>query len=59
MSDIKYPDIEFLETDTETIISSMIALYEEMQRAAGRDNYKVRPGSPEWVFISWMAAIIV
>ena len=59
MSDIKYPDIEFLETDTETIISSMIALYEEMQRAAGRDNYKVRPGSPERVFISWMAAIIV
>jgi len=59
LSDIKYPDIEFLETDTETIISSMIALYEEMQRAAGRDNYKVRPGSPERVFISWMAAIIV
>lgn len=59
MGDIKYPDIEFLETDTETIISSMIALYEEMQRAAGRDNYKVRPGSPERVFISWMAAIIV
>lgn len=59
MSDIKYPDIEFLETDTETIISSMIALYEEMQRAAGRDNYKVCPGSPERVFISWMAAIIV
>jgi phage-related baseplate assembly protein len=59
LSDIKYPDIEFLETDTETVISSMIALYEEMQRAAGRDNYKVRPGSPERVFISWMAAIIV
>ena len=59
MSDIKYPDIEFLETDTETVISSMIALYEEVQRAAGRDNYKVRPGSPERVFISWMAAIIV
>lgn len=59
MSDIKYPDIEFLETDTETVISSMIALYEEMQRAAGRDNYKVRPGNQERVFISWMAAIIV
>ena len=59
MSDIKYPDIEFLETDTETVISNMIALYEEMQRAEGRDNYKVRPGSPERVFISWMAAIIV
>ena len=59
MSDIKYPDIEFLETDTETVISNMIALYEEMQRAEGRDNYKVRPGSPERLFISWAAAIIV
>ena len=59
MSDIKYPDIDFLETETETIISSMIALYEEMQKEAGRDNYKVRPGSPERLFISWMAAIIV
>lgn len=59
MSDMKYPDIEFLETDTETIISSMIALYEETQKAAGQDNYKVHPASPERVFISWMAAIIV
>ena len=59
MSDIKYPDIEFLETDTETVISNMIALYEEMQRAEGRDNEKVRPGSPERLFISWAAAIIV
>ena len=59
MSDIKYPDIDFLETETETIISSMIALYEEMQKEAGRDNYKVRPGSPERLFISWIAAIIV
>ena len=59
MSDIKYPDIEFVETDTETIISSLIALYEELQRAAGRENYQVRPGSPERLFISWLAAVIV
>lgn len=59
MSDIKYPDIEFLETDTETVISSMIALFEETQKAAGRENYQVRPASPERVFISWMAAVIV
>ena len=26
----EYPDIEFLETDTETIESNMIALYEEL-----------------------------
>lgn len=59
MSDIKYPDIEFVETDTETIISSLIALYEELQRAAGRENYQVRPGSPERLFISWLAAVII
>lgn len=59
MSNIKYPDIEFLETDTETIISSMIALYEQMQREAGREKYQVRPASPERIFISWMAAIVV
>lgn len=59
MSDVKYPDIEFLETDTETVISNMIALYEETQKAAGRENYQVRPASPERIFISWMAAIIV
>lgn len=59
MSDVKYPDIEFLETDTETIISNMIALYEQMQREEGRQNYQVRPASPERLFISWMAAIVV
>ena len=26
----EYPDIEFIETDTEVIESNMIALYEEM-----------------------------
>ena len=57
--EIRYPDIEFIETDTETIISSLIALYEELQKAAGRDNYQVRPASPERVFISWLAAVIV
>jgi phage-related baseplate assembly protein len=59
MSDITYPDIEFIETDTETIISNMIALYEELQKADGREDYQVRPGSPERLFISWMAAIVV
>ena len=28
MSDRKYPDIDFVETDTETIESNLIALYE-------------------------------
>lgn len=59
MADTEYPEIEFLETDTETIVSSMIALYEEMQKAAGRNGYQVRPASPERLFISWMAAVVV
>lgn len=59
MIETSYPDIEFIETDTETIINSMIALYEELQRTAGRENYKVQPASPERIFISWMAAVIV
>lgn len=58
MSD-NYPDIEFLETDTETIISNMIALYEQMQKEAGRETYRVHPGSPERLFISWMAAVVI
>lgn len=59
MSEITYPDVEFIETDTETIISNMIALYEELVKASGREDYQVRPASPERIFISWMAAIVV
>lgn len=59
MNDIQYPEIDFVETDTQTVISSMIAMYEELQKEAGRENYQVRPASPERIFISWMAAVIV
>lgn len=60
MSDRKYPDIEFVETDTETIESSLIALYENLvQQEPGRERYKVYPASPERLFISWIAAVIV
>ena len=59
MSERTYPDIQFIETDTETIESNMIALYEYMMKEYGRDEYKVYPGSPERVFIAWMAAIII
>ncbi len=55
----EYPDIEFIETDTETIESNMIALYEEMVKQSGRKDYKVYPASPERVFIAWCASIIV
>ena len=42
MSDRKYPDIDFVETDTETIESNLIALYENMvQQVPGRERYKV------------------
>lgn len=53
------PDIEFIETDTETIESNMIALYEEFVKQSGRRDYKVYPASPERLFIAWCAAIIV
>ena len=60
MSDRKYPDIDFVETDTETIESNLIALYENMvQRVPGRERYKVYPASPERLFIAWVANIIV
>ena len=55
----EYPDIQFVETDTETIESNMIALYEYMKQQAGETEYKVYPGSPERLFIAWMASIVV
>lgn len=58
-SERTYPDIHFLETDTETILSSMIALYEYMVKESGREDYQCYPGSPEAVFIAWCASIVV
>lgn len=56
----EYPDIQFLETDTEIIESNMIALYEYMMKEQfQRENYKVYPASPERLFIAWCAAIVV
>ena len=56
----KLPDIDFVETDTETIESNLIALYENfVQQVPGRERYKVYPASPERLFISWVANIIV
>lgn len=59
MSERTYPDIEFIETDTETIESNLIALYEYMMKEYGREDYKVYPASPERVFIAWCAAVII
>ena len=59
MKNREYPDIQFLETDTETIDSNMIALYEFFMRESGRKDYKMQPASPERLFLSWCAAIVV
>ncbi len=59
MKNREYPDIQFLETDTETIESNMIALYELFMRESGRKDYKMYPASPERLFLSWCAAVIV
>lgn len=59
MDDRGYPDIQFLETDTERIESNMIALYELFMREKGRKDYKMQPASPERLFLSWCAAIII
>lgn len=48
-----YPDIEFVETSTETIVAALIAGYEKL---IGRTVY---PASPERLFILWIANIIV
>ena len=55
----EYPDIQFVETDTGAIESNRIALYEYMKQQAGETEYKVYPGSPERLFIAWMASIVV
>lgn len=59
MSERTYPDIQFVETDVETIINSMIALYELMYEEMTGKKKKVYPASPERLFISWCAAIVV
>ena len=59
MAERTYPDIQFVETDTETIINSMIALFELMYEEMTGKKKKIYPGSPERLFISWCAAIVI
>lgn len=49
----EYPDISFVETDTETIVNALIRGYE---RLTGRTLY---PADPARLFILWVADIIV
>lgn len=55
----EYPDIEFVETDTETIENSLIALWELMYEKMTGKKKKVYPASPERLYIAYTAAIIV
>ena len=48
-----YPDISYVETDTETIVNTLIQGYEKI---AGRTLY---PADPARLFILWVADIIV
>lgn len=54
MSDERsYPNIEFVDTDTNTLVRSLIAAYEKITGTT------LAPASPERLFISWVADIIV
>ena len=55
----EYPDIEFVETDTETIENSLIALWELMYQEMTGKKKKVYPASPERLYIAFTAAIII
>lgn len=49
----KYPDIDFVETDAQEIVSTMIQMYEELTKKT------LYPASPERLFISWCASVII
>lgn len=59
MDNREYPEIEFVETDVETIESSMIALFELMYQEMTGKKKKVYPASPERLFIAWAANVVV
>ncbi len=53
MSERKYPDVSFVDYDAEKIVAEMTRDYEELM------GVTVHPGSPERLFLLWMANIIV
>lgn len=53
MSNNKYPEIKFVDTDTETLVNSLITSYEKI---TGRTLY---PADPARLFILWIADIII
>ena len=46
-------EYQFVSTDTEGIVSELIARYEELTKSTAR------PGSPERLFIQWVAGVII
>ncbi len=46
-------DYQFIETDTNTLVSQLISSYEQMTGTT------VRPASPERLFIQWIASVII
>lgn len=53
MSNNKYPEIKFVDTDTETLVNRFITSYEKI---TGRTLY---PADPARLFILWIADIII
>ena len=49
----EYPDIHFVDTDTETLVTALITSYEKF---TGRTLY---PADPARLFILWVADIII
>ncbi len=47
------PDYQFVNTDTATLVTELIAGYEQLTKTT------VRPASPEKLFIQWVASIIL
>ena len=46
-------EYQFVSTDTETLVSQMVAAYETITKTT------VQPASPEKLFIQWVADVIV
>lgn len=53
MSERKYPDVSFVEFDADQVVAEMTKDYEALM------NVTVHPGSPERLFLLWLANIAV
>lgn len=50
---MRNPEYQFFDTDTNALVAELVAMYEKMV------GVSVRPGSPEKLFIVWVAAALV